>query len=58
VRVNFMYVSGPGGGWPIADRSAQPVYIRNEANLRLFRGEKTEVGNQKSEIECGQAVSE
>jgi len=45
-----------GGRWQI--RSAQPVYIRNEANLRLFRGEKTEVRNQKSEIECGQAVSE
>jgi len=53
-----MYVSGPGGEWPMADRSAQPVYIRNEGNLRLFRGEKTEVRNQKSEIECGQAVSE
>jgi hypothetical protein len=53
-----MYVSGPGGERPMADRSAQPVYIRNEGNLRLFRGEKTEVRNQKSEIECGQAVSE
>ena len=42
----------------MADRSAQSVYIRNEGNLRLFRGEKTEIRNQKSEIECGRAVSE
>jgi len=42
----------------MADRSVQQVYIRNEGNLGLFRGEKTEVRNQKSEIECGQAVSE